>query len=68
VVAAARACPRFPPRNLNGKEGVDGSSPSEGFEFSLLGASLVGCGGDGALLKRPRDVHTVDVGLVCGLL
>jgi hypothetical protein len=26
-----RACPRFRPRNLNGKEGVDGSSPSEGF-------------------------------------
>jgi hypothetical protein len=30
VAANARACPRFPPRNLNGKEGVDGSSPSEG--------------------------------------
>jgi hypothetical protein len=25
-------------RNLHGKEGVDGSSPSEGFEFSLLRA------------------------------
>jgi hypothetical protein len=32
VVAAARACPRFPPRNLNGKEGVDGSSPSEALQ------------------------------------
>ena len=26
-----RVCPRFPPRNLNGKEGVNGSSPLEGF-------------------------------------
>ncbi len=31
VASATRACPRFPPRNLNGKEGVDGSSLSEGF-------------------------------------
>ena len=30
VPSQTRACPRFPPRNLNGKEGVDGSSPSEG--------------------------------------
>ncbi len=30
VPAKTRACPPFPPRNLNGKEGVDGSSPSEG--------------------------------------
>jgi hypothetical protein len=29
------ACPRVPPQNLNGKEGVDGSSPSEGFEKAL---------------------------------
>jgi len=31
VPAATRAYPRVPPQNLNGKEGVDGSSPSEGF-------------------------------------
>jgi hypothetical protein len=32
VVASARACTPVPPRNLHGKEGVDGSSPSEGFD------------------------------------
>jgi hypothetical protein len=32
VVASARPCPPVPPRNLHGKEGVDGSSPSEGFD------------------------------------
>jgi hypothetical protein len=31
VAADARSCPRLPPLNLHGKEGVDGSSPSEGF-------------------------------------
>ena len=31
-VADDRACTRVTPRNLHGKEGVDGSSPSEGFE------------------------------------
>ena len=31
MVASARPCPPVPPRNLHGKEGVDGSSPSEGF-------------------------------------
>ena len=30
VIAETRPYPRFPPQNLNGKEGVDGSSPSEG--------------------------------------
>ena len=35
VPSQTRACPRFPPRNLNGKEGVDGSSPSEGFRNAL---------------------------------
>jgi hypothetical protein len=29
VPAHARSCPRVPPQNLHGKEGVDGSSPSE---------------------------------------
>ena len=28
--ASARACTRLRPRNFHGKEGVDGSSPSEG--------------------------------------
>jgi hypothetical protein len=31
VIASARPCPPVPPHNLHGKEGVDGSSPSEGF-------------------------------------
>ncbi len=31
VIASARPCPPVPPTNLHGKEGVDGSSPSEGF-------------------------------------
>jgi hypothetical protein len=29
VIASARPCPPVPPLNLHGKEGVDGSSPSE---------------------------------------
>jgi hypothetical protein len=33
VIANDRACPRLPPLNLHGKEGVDGSSPSEGFNL-----------------------------------
>jgi hypothetical protein len=32
-VASDRACTRVMPRNLHGKEGVDGSSPSEGLFF-----------------------------------
>jgi hypothetical protein len=31
VIASGRPCPPIPPLNLHGKEGVDGSSPSEGF-------------------------------------
>ena len=30
MVVVTRPCPRFPSQNLDGKEGVDGSSPSEG--------------------------------------
>jgi hypothetical protein len=30
VIASARPCPPVPPQDLHGKEGVDGSSPSEG--------------------------------------
>jgi hypothetical protein len=37
-VASDRACTRVTPRNLHGKEGVDGSSPSEGFAYCLLSA------------------------------
>jgi hypothetical protein len=36
VAAKARAYPRFPRRNLNGKEGVDGSSPSEGLKYPQI--------------------------------
>jgi hypothetical protein len=34
-VASDRACTRVTLRNLNGKEGVDGSSPSEGLRKAL---------------------------------
>jgi hypothetical protein len=34
VLADDRACPRLPPQNLHGKEGVDGSSPSEGLQLN----------------------------------
>jgi len=30
VIASARPCPRVPPQNLHGKEGVNDSSPLEG--------------------------------------
>ena len=33
VIASDRPCPPVPHRNLHGKEGVDGSSPSEGFRL-----------------------------------
>ena len=36
VTADVRPCPRVPPLNLHGKEGVDGSSPSEGFRRKFL--------------------------------
>ena len=35
MIARARPCPPVPPQNLHGKEGVDGSSPSEGFGKAL---------------------------------
>ncbi len=40
VVAVTRAYPRFPPRNLNCKEGVDGSSPSEGLKYLQISQFL----------------------------
>jgi hypothetical protein len=57
VPSETRACPRFPRRNLNSKEGVDGSSPSEGsakapesalFLSARLARAPV-CGGYGAV-------------------
>ena len=38
--ASDRACTRVTLPNLHGKEGVDGSSPSEGFAISLLISSF----------------------------
>jgi hypothetical protein len=35
VLANARTCTALPPLNFHGKEGVDGSSPSEGFTKGL---------------------------------
>jgi hypothetical protein len=35
MLANARPCPPVPPLNLHGKEGVDGSSPSEGSTKAL---------------------------------
>jgi hypothetical protein len=32
VAANDQACTPLPPQNFHGKEGVDGSSPSEGFD------------------------------------
>ncbi len=43
MIASVRPCPPVPPSNLHGKEGVDGSSPSEGFAKApqILAFSLV---------------------------
>jgi hypothetical protein len=42
VIAGDRACTRVTPRNLHGKEGVDGSSPSEGSAKAAQIASFFG--------------------------
>jgi len=34
--ASVRPCAPVPPQNFHGKEGVDGSSPSEGFDIKCL--------------------------------
>jgi hypothetical protein len=39
VPADALPCPPLPTQNLNGKEGVDGSSPSEGLIFIEIPAN-----------------------------
>jgi hypothetical protein len=41
VIASARACTPLPPQNLHGKEGVDGSSPSEGLHKSPANGHMV---------------------------
>ena len=43
VSANDRACTRLPPQNLHGKEGVDGSSPSEGFDIKSLQIGMSSC-------------------------
>jgi hypothetical protein len=40
LLSSAIACP-YLPSMLHGKEGVDGSSPSEGFEKALLNGHFV---------------------------
>ena len=52
LVAKTQSCPRFPPQNLNGKEGVCGSSPQEGF----ICRGFVGC--DDPLCKRANAMRT----------
>jgi len=47
------------PRNLHGKEGVDGSSPSEGSEIKEIGSGTVGLGG-GLLRQRPERVDELE--------
>ena len=57
VIASDRACTPLPPQNFHGKEGVDGSSPSEGSAGSLMVAGVAGSAvvgrGDGAPGMEP---------------
>ena len=41
MIAGTPPCPRVSPLNLHGKEGVDGSSPSEGLRKSPANGWLV---------------------------
>jgi hypothetical protein len=54
VIATDRACTRVPLPNFHGKEGVDGSSPSEGFAkvaaYRQLPFAI-------RTMNRMRDVH-----------
>jgi hypothetical protein len=43
--------------HLHGKEGVDGSSPSEGFAFCLLSTSFDEMAGEAFCARRPPSVH-----------
>ena len=58
VLASTRACTRLPPLDFHCKEGVDGSSPSEGFQKVLqiiaLYARLVDEAEFIAAAARPR--------------
>jgi hypothetical protein len=56
VIESARPCPLVPPRNLHGKEGVDGSSPSEGFNIKYLQIGMYRCLRWRAI--RPRGYET----------
>ena len=51
MIVNALACPLLPPQDLHGKEGVDGSSPSEGLNESP---------GNGAFFV-PRAVNRHDL-------
>jgi hypothetical protein len=57
LTAETRPCPRFPPRAQNGKEGVDGTSPSEGFASSLVIRPLVYHRDDESACRRPPGVY-----------
>jgi hypothetical protein len=53
----AAGCDRFA-RDVHGKKGVDGSSPSEGFRVSSCSANVAVVWADGARPpRRPRSVH-----------
>ena len=53
-------------QSLDGKEGVDGSSPSEGFTFSLLSASFRFVFHVAFCARRPPSVHA-SVSSRCGV-
>jgi hypothetical protein len=64
VIASARQCPLFAPLNLHGKEGVDGSSPPEGFKSRqkqglrcLIWSQEPLLCKEGSVIVRPRDRH-----------
>jgi hypothetical protein len=53
----------------DGKEGVDGSSPSEGFSFSACSAAFsVVSSGAADVVRCPPSVHRVDVGCLGGFV
>jgi len=55
----AVGCDQLP---RDGKAGVSGSSPEEGFRFACLASRYVRFVGEDAFVRRPRGVHRVDVG------
>ena len=56
MLADDRACTPLPPINLHGKEGVDGSSPLEGFRKGQQIAFFVVTTRDARSLRRPQPV------------